>query len=69
MDPSCPYLLSEAINNLNPSEVTFVDSAIKGLSCKCLLMNRAIWVAIKETSELILELTNTFNRFGHQGPG
>ncbi len=28
--------------------------AIKGLSCKCLLMNGPIWVAIKEASELIL---------------
>ena len=46
-----------------------MDGAIKGLSCKCFLMNGAIWVAIKEASELILELPNTFHRFGHQGPG
>ena len=59
-----PQLFGQAIDNLDTREVAFMHGSIEGLASKCLLMNRAIGVAIKKTTEFVLKLTDTSLRTG-----
>ena len=68
MNTAGPDLLTEAVDDLDTREITLMDRAIKCLTGKCLLVNRAIGIAIKKTSQLVFKLMNALNRLRNQSP-
>ena len=68
LDITRPDLFGESIDDFDAGQVALVHRAVKSLSGKCFLMDRAISIAIKQTPELVLELAHAFHRARHQGP-
>src|SRR5262249_47326052 len=68
-DGAPPHLLGQTIHDLDAGEIALVHRAIEALPGKSLLMDRAVWVAIEEAAELVLELAHSFKGARHERPG
>ena len=63
-----PYLLGEAIDDLNAGQVTLMHRAVKGLPGKGFLMNRAVGIAVEKTAEFVFKFMDALDRGFHQRP-
>src|SRR5439155_6488418 len=59
----------EPVHDLDAGQITLVHRAIETLPRERLLVERAVGVAIEETTELVLQLVHALDRTGHQRPG
>ena len=62
------HLLHQAIDDLDPGQIALVHGAVGRLTREGFLMQRAIRVAVKETSDLILQLADAHHGFFAKAP-
>ena len=64
-----PYLLHQAIDDLDAGEVALVHGTVEALAGKRLAVQRAVGIAIEEAADLVLELAHALDRGAYQRPG
>ena len=64
-----PYLLGEAVDDLDAGEIALVHRPVEGLPGEGLLMQAAVGIAVEETAELVLQFVDALDRALDQGPG
>src|SRR5260221_11346380 len=64
-----PYLLGQAVDDLDAGEVALVDRAVEALPGERLLVDAAVRVAVEEAAELVLELLHSLHGKCDEHPG
>ena len=63
-----PHLLHEPVDDLDAGEIALVHGAVEGLAGERLAVQRAVWIAIEEAADLVLQFAHPLDRGGDQRP-
>ena len=69
VDIAGPGLFHQAVDDLDPRQITLVHRAVKGLPGESLLMDGAVRIAVEITAEFVFQLADADLGLRYQGPG